>query len=76
MKFLNEELTEKDLDKKLKEFLNSKAMTAKIKDVVDDNTRSDKELESFVVDITKDVLTQLYKTFWTKRSFWQTQLKK
>ena len=34
----------------------------------------DKELEDMVVDITKNVLTQLYKTLWIKRNFWKTTL--
>lgn len=75
LKFLNEETTDKELDKKLKEFMNSKAFTKKIKDVVDDEVKSDKELEKLVVNITKDALEQLYKTLWTKRQFWKSQIK-
>ena len=75
LKFLTEEITEKELDKKLKEFMNSKAFTQKIKDVVDDEVKSDKELEKLIVDITKDALEQLYKTLWTKRQFWKSQIK-
>jgi hypothetical protein len=33
------------------------------------------ELEDKIVDITKNVITQLYKTLWTKRGFWRNDLK-
>lgn len=75
MKFLNEEITDQDLDKKLKDYTSSKAFTNKIKSVVSDEIKSDKELEKFVVDITRDALEQLYKTLWTKRNFWKSQIK-
>jgi hypothetical protein len=75
LKFLNENISEKELDKKLKDLVNSKAFKDQIKDVVDDQIRSDKELEKLVVDITKDSLSELFKTLWTKRSFWKSQIK-
>ena len=64
-----------DIEKKLKEFLNSKELEKKIQSSVDKEVKSDKELEKFVVEITKNVLTQLYKTMWTRRGFWTTNLK-
>jgi hypothetical protein len=36
--------------------------------------KNNKELEDKVVEITKNVLTQLYKTLWTKRGLWQNNL--
>jgi hypothetical protein len=75
LKFLNEEITDKDLEKKLKEFMGSKAFTDKIKSTVSDEIKSDKELEKFVVDITRQSLEQLYKTLWTKRNFWKSHIK-
>lgn len=75
MKFLNEQITEKDLEKKLKEYTNSQKFTKKIEDTIDKKIKSDKELEKMVIDITKDALTQLYKTLWTKRQFWKSQIK-
>jgi Ni,Fe-hydrogenase III component G len=75
LNFLNEDITEKELEAKLKELMNSKELTTKIKGVVDKEVKSDKELENMVVDITRNALTQLFKTLWTKRNFWQSQIK-
>lgn len=36
---------------------------------------NDKEFQDEVVKIAGNVLTQLYKALWTKRSFWKTTLK-
>lgn len=72
---LNEELTKSDVKKELKTFLDSGEFRSKIEAIVKDRIKNEKELEDKVVAITKNVLTQLYKTLWTKRSFWSSQLK-
>jgi hypothetical protein len=38
------------------------------------STTSNKELDKKIIEITKKVLTQLYKSFWTKKSFWVSDL--
>jgi hypothetical protein len=68
-------MDEKDLEKHLKKFLNSRELEKKIKDSVDKQTKDDKEMEKFVVEITKNVLVQLYKTMWTRKSFWVSSIK-
>lgn len=68
-------LSKADLERELKKFLNSDALDKKITKVVSDETKSDKEMEKFVVDITKNVLIQLYKTMWTRKAFWTSGLK-
>lgn len=35
----------------------------------------DKDFQDEVVKITSNVLTQLYKTLWTKRNFWKSSIK-
>lgn len=75
MKNLHEEITEVEIEKKLKNFLKSKGLTDKIKKEIESDVKSDKETEKMVVDITSNVLTQLFKALWVKRSFWQSQLK-
>ena len=63
------------MTKKLKIDLGSKEFTEKIDKIVKDNLKNNKFLEDKVVEITKNVITQLYKTLWTKRNFWGSQLK-
>lgn len=64
-----------DLERRLKKLLKSSELKREISKGIDQETKSDKEMEKFVVDITKNVLTQLFKTFWTKRNFWKSDLK-
>ena len=72
---LNEELTKSDVKKEISSFLNSSEFEAKVAKIVKDRVKNEKGIEDKVVDITKNVITQLYKTLWTKRSMWQGQLK-
>jgi hypothetical protein len=37
--------------------------------------KDNKDFENKVVDITRNVLVQLYKQLWTRRSFWVNDLK-
>jgi len=72
---LDEELTKSDIKKEISKFLDSSEFQTKVAKIVADRIKNEKGLEDKVVDITKNVITQLYKTLWTKRSFWSTQLK-
>jgi hypothetical protein len=72
---MDDNLTKKDLEKELNKFLASKQFEKRVKDVVTNETKTDKELEKFVVDVTKNVLIQLYKTMWTRKAFWTSSLK-
>jgi len=54
--------------------MDSSEFETKIAMIVKDRIKNEKALEDKVVSITKNVLTQLYKTLWVKRSFWQTPL--
>ena len=72
---LDEELTKSDVKKEISNFLNSSEFEAKVAKIVKDRVKNEKGIEDKVVDITKNVITQLYKTLWTKRSMWQGQLK-
>jgi hypothetical protein len=47
----------------------------KVKDIVKDTVKSNKDFENKVVEITRNVLVQLYKQLWTRRSFWVNDLK-
>lgn len=72
---LDEELTKSDVKKEISKFLDSSEFQTKVTKIVADRIKTEKGLEDKVVDITKNVITQLYKTLWTKRNFWSTQLK-
>jgi len=72
---LDEELTKSDVKKEISTFLDSSEFQSKVAKIVADRIKNEKGLEDKVVDITKNVITQLYKTLWTKRGFWTTQLK-
>lgn len=74
-KRLNEELTKADVDDMIDKKIKSNTLEDLIAKVVKDKIKNDKELERYFVDINKNVQTQLYKTLWTKRGFWQSALK-
>ena len=71
---LKEELSKSDVDKTIKIFMDSSEFKSKVERIVKDRIKNEKELEDKVVDITKNVLTQLYKNLWTKRSIWRNNL--
>ena len=71
---LTEELTKADISKELKIYMDSKDFKSKVEKIVKDRLKDDKELEDKVVEITRNVLTQLYKTLWVKRGVWRNNL--
>ena len=80
-KILKEELTLSDkaeIKKIFKKEFEKKLKTQEFKDVVTDIVRtqvkSDKKTEKEIATITQKVLVKLYKTFWTRRSFWSNNL--
>jgi len=77
-----QELTRGDVNtiatKAIKTFLagsRSAALESNIRNVVRDMMKSDKGITDKVVEIAKNVVVQLYKALWTKRSFWTSDLK-
>lgn len=73
-KNINENLTNSDVSKNIKVYMDTQDFKNKIEKIVKDRIKNEKELEDKIVDITKNVLTQLYKTLWTKKSFWRDNL--
>jgi hypothetical protein len=71
---ISEELKKSDIDKGVKTYIDSAEFKAKIEKIVKDRIKNEKELEDKVVEISKNVLTQLYKTLWTKRAFWKSNI--
>jgi hypothetical protein len=82
---LNESLTQTDkndiksmVKKEIKDFLENNRSTefeAKVSDIIRRKLKNDKENEKYLVDLTKNVLIQLYKNLWTRRNFWSSDLK-
>lgn len=64
--------------KEIKDFLDinrSSDLERKIGDIVKRKFKDDKDIEKYIVNVTKNVLIQLYKTLWTRRSFWSSELR-
>jgi hypothetical protein len=73
-KTIKEELKKSDLSKEIKIYMDSNEFNKKIEKIVKDRIKNEKELEDKIVDITSNVLTQLYKTLWIKRAVWKNNL--
>lgn len=71
---LNEEMTKSEVKGQIEKYINSSDFKAKIEQIVRDRIKNEKMLEDKMVEISKNVLTQLYKTLWTKKGFWQSTL--
>lgn len=71
---LHENITKSDVKSQIEKYIDSGDFEAKIEKIIKDRIKNEKALEDKVVEITKNVMTQLYKTLWTKRGFWQSTL--
>ena len=82
---LSEALTASDksdiksmIKKEIKDFLDinrSSDLDKKVEDIIKKKFKGDKDLEKYVVDVTRNVLIQLYKTMYTRKGFWSSDLK-
>jgi hypothetical protein len=72
--YIRENLTKSDVSKEFKVYMNTKDFKDKIEKIVQDKLKDNKELEGKVVEITRNVITQLFKTLWVKRGVWQSSL--
>ena len=73
-KKINETLNKTDITKEIKVYMDSDSFKNKVEKIVKDRLKNEKELEDKVVEITKNVLTQLFKALWVKKSFWRDNL--
>ena len=71
---IQENLTKADVSKEVKIYMDSKEFKAKVEKIVKDRLKNEKEIEDKVLEITRNVLSQLFKTLWTKRATWQNNL--
>ena len=74
IRLVKEDITKSDVKKDIKVYIDSAEFTNKIEKIVKEKLKNNKELEDKMVEISKNVLTQLYKSLWVKRSFWRDNL--
>lgn len=72
---INEQNSTGDIEKGVKTYINSAEFKSKIEKIVKDRLKNDADLQDEIVAITRNVITQLYKTLWVKRNFWLQDLK-
>lgn len=71
---LNEDVDKTQLKKEINVYLDTAEFKNKVEKIVKDRVKNEKELEDKVVEITSNVLTQLFKTLWVKRTIWKNNL--
>ena len=65
---LNEEMSKSDVKSEVKKYMDSSEFKNKVEKIVKDRIKNEKGLEDKVVEISKDVLAQLFKQLWIKRT--------
>ncbi len=81
---LSEELSKSDKDEigkivktEMDDYFSSKEFDRTLEKKIKDNLsiKNNSKIEKEVTEISKKVITQLYKTLWVRRSFWQNSIK-
>jgi hypothetical protein len=67
-------LSKSDIKDEIKSQLDGNTLKKKVEDIIKDKIKNDKDLEDKIVEINKNVLTQLFKSLWVKRAFWKDNL--
>lgn len=67
---IKEELKKSELDAHMTKVMSSKDFKDAVTKIIKDRVKNDSALEDRVVEISKNVLTQLFKTLWVKRQTW------
>tara|TARA_R110000824_G_scaffold111850_1_gene260599 strand:- start:2156 stop:2398 length:243 start_codon:yes stop_codon:yes gene_type:complete len=62
--------------KEIKDFMDKPQFKNEIKKIVTDEIKKGRNTRSEIVDIISKVTLELYKTFWFRRSMWQSELKR
>ena len=71
---IKEDVTKTDINKSIKVYIDSAEFKSKIEKIIKDRIKNEKGLEDKFVEISKNVLTQLFKTLWVKRGVWKSNL--
>jgi hypothetical protein len=69
-----ENLDKSDVKKAIKIYMDSDEFKAKVEKIVKEKLKDNKEIEDKTLAITKNVLSQLFKTLWMKRNTWQNNI--
>ena len=72
---IEESLTKTDVNKEIKVYVSTDEFKSKIEKIVKDRIKNEKELEDKIIEITSNVISQLYKALWVKRNVWKNDLK-
>ena len=62
--------------KEIKDFITKPQFKNEIEKLIDIQIKSGRNTRSEIVDIVSKVTLELYKTFWFRRSMWQSELKR
>lgn len=65
---------EKIVKDELKQFINSTNIHKKVVDTIRDELGT-KKIDDKIIDLSTKVVVELFKTLWTKKSFWENSLK-
>jgi hypothetical protein len=71
---LKEDTSKADITKEVTKQLNGNDIKNIIDKIVKDRIKNDSALEGKVVEISKNVITQLFKALWVKRGVWVNNL--
>lgn len=62
--------------KEIKDFLSKPQFKNEIEKIIDNQIKSGRNTRGEIVDIISKVTLELYKTFWFRRSMWQSEIKR
>tara|TARA_R100001163_G_C5031430_1_gene171540 strand:+ start:748 stop:990 length:243 start_codon:yes stop_codon:yes gene_type:complete len=62
--------------KEIKDFMNKPMFKNEIQKLVADEIKKGRNTRAEIVDIVSKVMLELYKTFWFRRSMWQSEIKR
>ena len=62
--------------KEIKDFISKPQFKNEIEKIIDLQIKNGRKTRSEIVDIISKVTLELYKTFWFRRSMWQSELKR
>jgi hypothetical protein len=62
--------------KEIKDFLGKPQFKNEIESLIDRQVKSGRKTRSEIIDIVSKVTLELYKTFWFRRSMWQSEIKR
>jgi len=62
--------------KEIKDFMSKPQFKKEIETLINQQVKNDKKTRGEIVDIVSKVMLELYKTFWFRRTMWQSEIKR